>query len=150
MKKYIEVIIKDQNNQKKIEKVTKGYAFNYLFPKGLAENATKGKIKHVKMLNNLSNKKRDLINQQKETIKNEIIKIQMIHLRKKTGKDYQIFGSLSELEIKETIFEMIGRKIEKKQITVKTIKQIGKYESLIFLDEGIKTYLNVRILPYHI
>nr|YP_009398555.1 ribosomal protein L9 [Lophocladia kuetzingii]ARW67741.1 ribosomal protein L9 [Lophocladia kuetzingii] len=61
MKKKINVIItKDKYQQAKkgsIVKVSSGYAFNYLIPNQIAELATKGRIKHTKMFEDIKQKK---------------------------------------------------------------------------------------------
>ena len=154
MKKYIEIIFKDQKSKSKhnvkVTKVARGYALNYLIPNQLAEIATKSKIKHLKILHDISNQKKDQIDQQNEqTIKN-IIKMKLIHLRKKCSLNGQIFGSLSEQEIQENIQNTIGKKIEKKYIIIDTIKQIGTYKCDIVINENTKTTLIIRIIPYQI
>lgn len=154
MKKQIEVIIKKkrpgQNNQQIIQKVSRGYAFNYLIPNQIAEIATKGKIKHIQMLNSLSHQKENLIHKLDLKINNDIINIQMIHIRKKCGQNHQIFGSISEHDIQEIILSTTGRKIEKKQILIQTIKQLGTYKCYIMVNDNIKTPINIRILPSYI
>lgn len=149
MKKYIEVIIKNEQNNKKITKtVVKGYAFNYLIPYGLAEIPTKGKIKHLKMLASSSLQKRRKINELGLKIKNELKNLGTIHLRKKCGQNYQIFGSVSEQDIQERILTLTGQRIEKKHIKISNVKQIGIHTCYIFIHDEIKTSMNVRILPY--
>jgi len=153
MKKYVNVIKKNKKNlaitQPTIERVKKGYAFNYLIPNQLAELATQGKIKHLTMLNNLSKEKKNQLNQLSQQINNEITSINMIHIRKKCGNNHQIFGRVSEQEIKEKISNIIGESIDKKQIIVNSIKQIGTYTCHIKISEQITTKLQLRILPYH-
>lgn len=151
MKKYIEVIITKnrygQNSEKNIKKVTRGYAFNYLIPNRIAEIATKSKIKHIQMLNDLAYKKKAQINQQDLKISDSILQAQMIHLRKKCGQNQQIFGSVSEQDIQEIILNITGYKIDKKQISIETIKKIGTYICYIIINDNIKTSIKVRILP---
>ena len=148
MKKYIDVLItNNKNNKKTIQKVTKGYAFNYLIPNNIAEIATKGKIKHINMLNDLSNKKRNQRNQKALKINDNILHTRIIHLRKKCGQNQQIFGSVSEQEIQEYILNTTGEKIEKKQIFIETIKKIGSSICYIMINDDIKTPIKIRILP---
>jgi large subunit ribosomal protein L9 len=147
MKKYIEVIL---SKQKKIQKVKRGYAFNYLIPNGLAELATEGKIKHLNMLNASSSKKKDKESQFNKKISNYILQIGTIHVKKKCGKNEYIFGSISEQDIQDYIFDKIGEKINKKQILLDPIKQIGIYDCHILINETTKTHLKLHILPYNL
>ena len=152
MKKYIEIIRKqtgnNQNRQYKIEKVARGYAFNYLIPNQLAEFTTKGKLKHINMLNSLSDKKKIQLNKQSQRVNNEIKNIRIIHIRKKCGNNHQFFGSISEQDIQNKISKLIGGKIQKKQIIIKPIKQLGTFTCNIIINEEIKTNIKLKILPY--
>jgi len=153
MKKYIEVIKKgnkkNTDNNQITEKVTKGYAFNYLIPNGLANVATKGEIKHLKMLRERSSQKKNQIDLLSSHVKSEIMKLKIIHFRKKCGKDYQIFGSITENDLQEKILKLTGQTIEKKQIFIKNIKELGTYQCQITITEEIKTYIEIRLLPYY-
>ena len=151
MKKYIEVIIKNpSHNQSKIQKVARGYAFNYLIPNNLAEFTTKGKIKHLKMLHNVSSEKQTLINELNKKIYNEIIQIEMIHIRKKYGKNYQIFGSVSEQDIYNKICKILSQRISKQQILITSMKQLGTYIGYIVINENLKAPIKLRILPHYL
>lgn len=151
MKKSIEVIIKKQNLYnspiKKLQRVSIGYAFNYLIPNQMAEIATKGKIKHLNMLQNIVEKKNNQIDNNKLKIKNNIDKIKIIFLRKKCSQNKQIFGSISEQDITNKIYKITGYNINKKQMNIKPIKEIGQYLCAIRIDIDIYTEIEVHILP---
>ena len=151
MKKNIKIIRKDLNNKNHIiETVKRGYAFNYLIPNKLAEVATKGRIKHISMLQAASLKRKDEINKWDEKINTELTKIKIVHLRKKCGKNSQIFGKVSEQEIQTKILKLVGKKIEKKNILIDPIKQIGIYTCEILINEKVTTHLTIRLLPYNL
>ena len=146
MKKQIAVIFK----QKAIKQVARGYAFNYLIPNKIAEIATKGKLKHVTMLSNLSDQKENRRQEINLKTKNDLAKIQTIHLRKKCGNNQQIFGSISEQDIQNIIFSTTGQSIEKRQIVLKNIKQIGTYLCSILIKDELETLIKIRIIPSYI
>jgi len=151
MKKYIEVIIKhSQHHKKAIKKVTKGYAFNYLIPHQLAELATKGRIKQLQLLQDLSSQKQKQIDQLSSQIHSQIMKVQAIHIRRKCGTNYQIFGSISEQDIQKKLAQIIGKTIDKKLIIINPIKQVGTYKGYVSITQEIKTPINITILPHHI
>ena len=151
MKKSIKVIIKKKNlNQdptKAIKKVALGYAFNYLIPNQLAEIATQGKIKHLKMIQHTLSKEKKLIYNNNLKIKQDLEKINICHIRKTCSQNKQIFGSISEQDIAQKIFQVTGQKIEKKLITIKSIKQTGIYNCKISLDNNFTVNINLYILP---
>lgn len=154
MKKNITVIRINKksslDNKYSLEKVARGYAFNYLIPNGLAEIATKGKIKHFKMLQESFSKKKLKFNQINFKMDYEIKKLGIIHLRKKYGNNNQIFGSISEQDIQDKIFVITGNRIDKKQIVMEPMKKLGIYTCSIFLNENSQTNLKIHILPYQV
>lgn len=151
MKKNIEIIIKKKDVHKKptqrIQKVSLGYAFNYLIPNQIAEIATKGKIKHLKMVENILAKKDNQIYKKNLEVKIDLEKINFLSIRKKCSHNKQIFGSISEQEIISKIFYITGQNIEKKQIKIEPIKQIGKYLCQIKIDEDMSINTEIHILP---
>ena len=149
MKKYIKVIL-NNSHPPKVEKVSRGYAFNYLIPKQIAEIATESKIKQINLRNHLSNQQKNEFQQKNLKITEAITKIRIIHLRKKYGSNYQIFGSVTEQEIQELISKIIKHEIDKKQIVIQQIKQLGSYFCDILIDEKVKTSIEIRILPNNI
>jgi len=151
MKKRIEVIIKKKelykNPAQRIQKVSPGYAFNYLIPNQIAEIATKGKIKHLNLLQKKVEIQDDAIQNNNLQIKLDLEKINFLSIRKKCSQNKQIFGSISEQEIINKIFNITGQNIDKKQIRIDSIKQIGKYICKIKIDENIMTEIEIHILP---
>ena len=149
MKKYIKVILRDSHPQK-IIKVSKGYALNYLIPKQIADLATKNRIEQVNLRNSLSTQKINRSQQKNLRVNTNINKIKIIHIRRKCGSNYQIFGSVNEQEIKALISKTIKYPLDKKQITIKQIKQLGTYLCEIIVNERIKSAIRIRIIPNNI
>jgi len=154
MKKNIQVIIKENNSTigpiNSIQRVSLGYAFNYLIPQKIAEIATKNKVKHYKMLDQNKNKKENQEHLHNITLKDKFEQITKINIRKKIGKNKQIFGSIVENEIIDTIYRLTGQSISKKNLRMPIIKEIGKYQLIIVLNFKIKVNLQINILPINI
>jgi len=151
MKKSIKIILKkkdlNKNPTQRIQKVSPGYAFNYLIPNQLAEIATEGKIKHLNMVTKNLAKKDNQIHKDNLKVKIDLEKINFLCIRKKCSQNRQIFGSISEQDIINKIFNITGQNIYKKQIKVDSIKQIGKYLCEIKIDENIDMNIEMHILP---
>ena len=152
MKKTVQIILKKDLHKlghiNQDKKVAKGYAFNYLIPKGLAEIATKGKIKHINMLNQIKVNKTSQKYQANLTVQRLLTQIKKINIRKKIGQNNQIFGSINENDISTHIFKLTGQQINKRQIslTLSDIKSIGIIKVFIKIDT-INTSINLNILP---
>nr|YP_009589102.1 50S ribosomal protein L9 [Corallina ferreyrae]QBL75618.1 50S ribosomal protein L9 [Corallina ferreyrae] len=151
MKKTINIIIKKThsrlgpiNSQKK---VALGYAFNYLIPQKLAEVSTKGKLKHLKMLNEIKLKKDNQNYINNLNIKECLEQIIKIKIRKKIGQNRQIFGSITEQDIINKINQITGQLITKRQITIPNIKEVGIYNIKITIEDSIYTNIELQVLP---
>nr|YP_010903751.1 ribosomal protein L9 [Hypnea wynnei]WCH56603.1 ribosomal protein L9 [Hypnea wynnei] len=150
MNKKITMIIKDEKDkhqEKKIINVARGYAFNYLIPKNIAEIATPGKLKHLNMLK-VKQKQKLKINTDKASLTLKHLEtINKITIKKKHGSKMQIFGQINEKEILKKIFEYTGYNLNKKQIDIPSIKTIGQYQIKIKLLNNIKTNFLLNIIP---
>nr|YP_009296109.1 ribosomal protein L9 [Schizymenia dubyi]AOM65044.1 ribosomal protein L9 [Schizymenia dubyi] len=151
MKRKVQVIIKKKykhlGETGEIVHVNPGYAFNYLIPNSIVQIATKGVMKHTQMLQTIKeNKLQENINNAKK-IKQKLIELSKISIKKKTGDNEQIFGSISEKEIIEEIFLHIGEKLDKKQIQISEIKKVGIYTFQIKILENVIADLKLQILP---
>jgi len=151
MKKSITIILKKKDLNKsptqRIQKVSPGYAFNYLIPNQIAEIATEGKIRHLDMVTKILAKKDNQIHKNNLKVKIDLEKINFLSIRKKCSQNRQIFGSISEQEIINKIFNITGQKIDKKQIKIDSIKQIGTYLCEIKVDDDININIEMHILP---
>ncbi len=154
MKKNITVIIKNNNSKlgKRGEqlKVAPGYAFNYLIPNDLVEIATKGKIKHLNMFLDIEKQKKQNLKVKILKLKNYIEQIKKINIKKITGDNNQIFGSINEKEIINTIFNKTGYRLEKKQISIPDIKTTGIFTIIISLFDKETCNLMIQIIPKNI
>lgn len=151
MKKSIEIILINSNNKlgKKgeIVKVSSGYAFNYLIPKQIAELVTKGKLKHNNMIQKIEDQKLKEKTIQCSKIQAQLQKISKISINKTIGEQQQIFGSINEKEILNTIFHYTGQKFEKKQIKLPEIKKLDIYYVNIQILNNISLDIKLQILP---
>nr|YP_009244181.1 ribosomal protein L9 [Gelidium elegans]AMK96423.1 ribosomal protein L9 [Gelidium elegans] len=153
MNKGINIILKQ--NQKllgekgELKTVTKGFARNYLIPENIAEVATKGKIKHYMMLKSIANKKLEEKYLNAIKAQKNLEQIYKIKLRKKVSdqKNEHIFGSVTDKEIIDKIFHATGIEIEKKQLIIPSIKNIGSYKIQVNITNDIQANLILQILP---
>ena len=154
MKKNITVIVKTTHSslgrKGSILKVSPGYAFNYLIPNNLAEIATKGKIKHFTMFTTIENKKQEALKLESIKLKNQIEYIKKISLKKKIGQNTQIFGSINEKDIIKIIFLKTGYKLNKKQIQIPEIKNIGIFNIMINFIDNESCSLKLQVIPENI
>jgi len=114
--------VKGKGNEGDVKDVSEGYARNYLFPKKLAVEASKGNMKQLELKKKGEEKRAEEERQQAELLKNEIEKL-TIELKAKSGEGGRLFGSITSKQIAQVL--------KKKKIDVDKRK--------IELDEPIRT-----------
>nr|WOA02413.1 ribosomal protein L9 [Gloiopeltis furcata] len=154
MKKKKKVIIKQKNSMLgepgTLLNVSNGYAFNYLIPKGIVTLATEKAVKHLNMLKEIERKSAETSKTQAVLVQKSLEKISKISIKKNVGENQQIFGSVSEKEIITQIMSYTGQKIEKKQIILPDIKEIGIYNIKIHILNDVSANLKLQIIPENI
>nr|YP_009398987.1 ribosomal protein L9 [Cliftonaea pectinata]ARW68095.1 ribosomal protein L9 [Cliftonaea pectinata] len=154
MKKKINVIlIKDykQVGQKgAIKNVSLGYARNYLIPNCIAEVATKNTIKHLNMFKEIKNKKIEKNQILIKKIKEKLDYIQKISIYRKKGDNYFIFGNIVEKDIVNHINKYINIIINKKQIEINEIKELGSHNINIKISDNLFSKIKLINLPINI
>nr|QCI05015.1 ribosomal protein L9 [Callithamnion tetricum] len=154
MKKKINIILTDNNkalgNKGEIITVSLGFALNYLIPRNLAQKVTKGTIKHNNMFVDIQNKQIEKNKKEAEIIKQQLTKINHINLYKKTGDYKQIFGSISEKEILNYLYQITGIQLNKKNIHLPNINTIGSFNISMDIMNQIQVNILLNILPENI
>lgn len=154
MKKRISVILIDNNNtlgnKGSIITVSRGFAFNYLIPRNLAQKVTKGIIKHNNMFVDIQNKRLEQNKKEAKIIEKQIHKMSHINLYKKTGDYKQIFGSISEKEILHQLYKITGIKLNKRSINIPNINTIGSFNINIDIMNQMQVDVIINILPENI
>lgn len=154
MTKNIAIILKKHNiylgKAGNVIQVKRGYALNYLIPNHIAEIASKGTVKHNQMLQRLKVDKIKATSIQANELKQKLENINKISIKKKTGTDQLIFGSINSKDIAEIIESKYKININKQNIKIPNIKQLGVYIIEIQILKDVKANLKLQIIPQDI
>jgi large subunit ribosomal protein L9 len=128
-----------------IKEVSKGYAKNFLLPRGLALVATPTVIKQVE--SKLEKEKlEENIDREKLVELAQQIDGREIHLKAHIGSGERLFGSITAADVAEELSRAIGSVIDKKKIDIeKPFRQTGSYEIAVKLASDIKPKITVVI-----
>ena len=124
--------------------VKKGFARNFLIPKGYAILLNKDRLKvwkHQQII--IDAKKRKAISERKALIE----KLSSIKLKfeKESQKDSKIFGSVTAYEISQALEKLHNIHIDKRDIHFSELKTLGDYKINIRLDSENQTEMNLTI-----
>jgi len=128
-----------------IKEGNKGYARNFLLPRGLALVATPTVIKQVE--SRLEREKlEESIDRDKLVELAQQIEGREIWLKARRGAGERLFGSITAADIAEELNRTIGSVIDKKKIDIeKPFRQTGSYEVAVKLASDIKPKITVVI-----
>ena len=137
MKVILKEDLENLGNAGDIKEVKKGYARNYLIPRGFAYPATPSNIKAYEELKRQQSRK--ILKETKDAQKlAEILQKNTYTFLVKAGEEGKIYGSVTSQMIYDMLVEKGFSTIEKKKIHIpEHIKSIGEYEI------GIKLYSDV-------
>jgi large subunit ribosomal protein L9 len=128
-----------------IKEVSKGYAKNFLLPRGLALIATPTVIKQVE--SRLEKEKlEESIDREKLVELAEQIEGKETRFRARIGAGDRLFGSVTAADVAEQLSAAIGSVVDKKKIDIeKPFRQAGSYEIAVKLASDIQPKITVVI-----
>lgn len=125
-------------------KVADGYARNYLIPRGLAIEATKGNLKQLEA--HQAEKARQLSRKEKEA--EELVRqleAATVRIPARAGEGGRLFGSVTAGDVAEAL-QKLGIKVDKRQIELENpIKQLGSYTAAVRVLPGKTTNLRIVV-----
>jgi large subunit ribosomal protein L9 len=128
-----------------IKEVSKGYARNFLLPRGLALVATPTVIKQVE--SNLEKEKlEESIDLDKLVELAQQIEGREIRFKARMGAGERLFGSITAADVAEELSRAIGSVIDKKKIDIeKSLRKTGSYEVVVKLASDLNPQITVVI-----
>lgn len=127
-----------------IKEVKDGYARNYLLPNDLVMSAAATTAKQQAFLKQVQERK---IAKRKKTAQEmaQALHQKEIRVTVKTGDDGRLFGSVTNIHVQKAL-EVENIILDKKVIQIdEPIKQLGKYDIVLKLYEGIQTSISLFV-----
>ena len=127
--------------------VKSGYARNYLLPKKMAIEVTKGSLTQIDIL---KRKKKRREEKELDAILQLQEKVNGLHLEfiRKAGEKGKLYGSVTSKDIVDKIGELLPIELERKYIDLpEPIKDIGETEVKLHFGKGIYGSIKVKIIP---
>ncbi|WP_303317508.1 50S ribosomal protein L9 [Flavivirga abyssicola] len=124
--------------------VKNGYGRNFLIPQGQAILATSSAKKVLaENLKQRAFKEKKIVDDANKMA--EALKALEIKIAAKVGAGDKLFGSVNNINVAEAL-EKEGQSIDKKFITVTTIKRTGKYNAVIRLHREVSVDLPFEVI----
>jgi len=126
--------------------VARGYARNYLLPRGLADAATPARVAEVRKV-----EERRAQHEAKtfEEAQSLVAKLGELELRfdVKAGETGSLFGSVTPTDIADELWTKHKVRVDRRKIGVDTIKRIGRYQVPIELFQDVTAEVRTLVVP---
>jgi len=129
-----------------VVEVKNGYARNFLFPRGLAVQASKGAVRHAESLQAAEARRTSAHKGEAETLAAQLSALQ-ITFAERAGEDGKLFGSVTPAEIADEITRIGGGVVvEKKTILIEEpIRAVGSHPVQVQLHPEVIVDLTVEV-----
>ncbi len=126
--------------------VTRGYARNFLFPRGLADEATPARVAEVRKV-----EERRARNEAKtfEDAQSVAERLGQVELRfdVKAGPTGSLFGSVTPTDIADQLWEKHKVRIDRRRIGGEPLKRIGRFQVPIELFQDVTVEVRTLVVP---
>ena len=146
MKVILTQELKGRGGEGDVVEVARGFAVNYLLPRGIAIEATPGNMKQLEQrMHNI--KKRETERVAGATGFKSALEGKTVVIPVKVGEEGRLFGSVTAPMIAEAINEQLGIEVDRRKIeTHGHIKEIGEHTVDIAVYREIKAQLTVEVI----
>jgi large subunit ribosomal protein L9 len=126
--------------------VARGYARNFLLPRGLAEEATKAKVAELKKRESQRARHEAKTSDEATAIADTLAKTEL-RFDVKAGPTGSLFGSVTPTDIADELWKTAKVRVDRRKIGVDNIKRIGRYEVPIDLFQDVRVDVKVVVSP---
>jgi len=143
------ILLKDvpgQGKQGDVINVADGYARNYLLPRGLASEASEGRLKELADRRRAMAIKEQKIEQAARELAARLNNLTVV-IKTKTGEGGRLFGSVNNKDIADALADQYNIMLDKKKLVVKEpIKQLGAYPVAVKLHPAVQAEVMVEVV----
>ncbi len=126
--------------------VSKGYARNYLIPKGIVLEATPQNIKLTEMQRKKIEVRRLKVKEDAEKVRDRLAEL-TVQIPQKVGEEEKLYGSVTNMDIAAKLEEKSVMIDKKKILLDKPIKTLGDFEVGIKLHPDVVATVKVVVVP---
>ncbi len=144
MKVILKEDVKKIGKKGQLLEVADGYGRNFLIARGLAEEATAGKIRELAEKNKTAQVKDDRARAAAEEAKKKLGG-KIVVLKAKAGEGGKLFGSITSGDIAEAVKAQYDIAVDKKDVKTEAVKVLGDYKVKAKLYNGVEAEFTLRV-----
>ena len=116
--------------------VTRGYARNFLFPRGLADEATPARVAELRKVEEHRARHEAKTFEDAQAVAERLGKVEL-RFDVKAGPTGSLFGSVTPTDIADDLWTKHKVRVDRRKIAVDSIKRIGRYQVPIELFQDV-------------
>ncbi len=126
-------------------RVRRGFARNYLLPRGLAVAATRANIKLIEHEQALAAKKAEKLREEQEELAKGLAGF-VVMVAKEASDDGKLFGSVTAADVAEAA-ERKGQTLDKRKLIMpeEMIKEVGSYKVGVKMPYGVTATIKLEV-----
>jgi large subunit ribosomal protein L9 len=126
--------------------VARGYARNFLFPRGLADEATPARVAEVRKVEDRRAQQEAKTFDEAQSLSDKLAQIEL-RFDVKAGPTGSLFGSVTATDITDELWSKHKIRVDRRKIGTDTIKRIGRYQVPIELFQDVTAELRTLVVP---
>ena len=136
--------VRAQGKKGDVVTVSDGYARNFLFPKGLAREASATNLNAIENAK-AAQKHREDVERAKAEETRKALSGKAIKIVARGAEGGRLYGSVTAQEIADELFKQYGVKVEKRRIDVANIRNAGDFTVSVWLYAGITAEMTAKV-----
>lgn len=136
--------IKGTGKKDQIIEASDGFARNFLFPKGLAREASATNLNAIENAK-AAQKHREDVERTKAEETRKALAGKAIKIVARGAEGGKLYGSVTAQEIADELFKQYGVKVEKRRIDVANIRNAGDFTVSVWLYAGITAEMTAKV-----
>jgi len=130
-----------------VKRVARGYARNYLFPRGMAMPPTEGAMRHVEIMSKANVKRNERQSADARALA-ERMNATALEFKAKVGEQGRLFGSITSQDIADALQQKLGVEVDRRKIELaEPLRQVGEHQVSVRLHGDVNAIVNVNIAP---
>ncbi|MBE6483869.1 MAG: 50S ribosomal protein L9 [Actinomycetaceae bacterium] len=129
-----------------VVEVKDGYGRNYLLPRGYATKWTAGAQRQIDQIAE-ARRRRAITSLEDAHELREALEAATLTITKTAGDNGRLFGAVSGADVAAAASELTGKEIDRRQVTLPTVKSLGDYKATIKLHDDVSALVAVSVVP---
>jgi large subunit ribosomal protein L9 len=126
--------------------VARGYARNFLFPRGLADEATPARVAELRKVEERRAQHEAKTFEDAQAIAERLSQVEL-RFDVKAGPTGSLFGSVTPTDIADELWTKHKVRVDRRKIDVETMKRIGRYQVPIELFQDVTAEVRTLVVP---